>query len=59
VIQFLEYLGPGAHIVAVCQPCVQVLRRRRDQWPRISNPAQPASMTLMAGPIDNPHQPDQ
>jgi len=25
VIQFLEYLGPGAHIVAVCQPCVQVL----------------------------------
>jgi polyhydroxyalkanoate depolymerase len=25
VIRFLEHLGPGAHVVAVCQPCVQVL----------------------------------
>ena len=25
VIKFLEHLGPGSHIVAVCQPCVQVL----------------------------------
>ena len=25
LIHFLEALGPGAHVVAVCQPCVQVL----------------------------------
>src|SRR5256885_14299521 len=25
VISFLEHIGPNAHVVAVCQPCVQVL----------------------------------
>ena len=25
LIRFLEVLGPGAHMVAVCQPCVQAL----------------------------------
>ena len=31
LIQFLEVIGPGAHIVAVCQPCVaDAGRRRRD-----------------------------
>ena len=25
LIKFLEKMGPGAHVVAVCQPCVQVL----------------------------------
>ncbi len=25
VIRFLEAIGPGAHILAVCQPCVQAL----------------------------------
>ena len=25
LIQFLETIGPGAHVVAVCQPCVAVL----------------------------------
>ena len=24
-IQFLEAIGPGAHVIAVCQPCVAVL----------------------------------
>jgi poly(3-hydroxybutyrate) depolymerase len=27
VIAFLTQVGPGAHVVAVCQPCVQVLER--------------------------------
>ena len=31
LIKFLEIIGPGAHIVAVCQPCVAALGgRRRD-----------------------------
>ncbi len=25
VIRFLEEIGPGGHVLAVCQPCVQVL----------------------------------
>ena len=51
VIRFLEHLGPGAHVVAVCQPCVQVLVAAA-VMAEDNNPAQPASMTLMAGPID-------
>ncbi len=51
VIQFLEHLGPGAHVVAVCQPCVQTLAAAAIMG-EDDNPAAPASMTLMAGPID-------
>ena len=51
VIQFLEHLGPGAHVVAVCQPCVQVLAAAAIMA-EDDNPAQAASITLMAGPID-------
>ncbi|WP_294537794.1 polyhydroxyalkanoate depolymerase [uncultured Rhodoblastus sp.] len=51
VIRFLEHIGPGAHVVAVCQPCVQVMVAA-SIMAEDSNPAQPASMTLMAGPID-------
>jgi polyhydroxyalkanoate depolymerase len=51
VIQFLEHMGPGSHVVAVCQPCVQVLAAAAIMG-EDDNPAAPASMTLMAGPID-------
>jgi poly(3-hydroxybutyrate) depolymerase len=51
LIQWLEKMGPGAHIVAVCQPCVQVLAAAA-VMAEAKNPAQPRSMTLMAGPID-------
>ncbi len=51
VIRFLETLGPGAHVVAVCQPCVQVLAAVA-LMAENGNKAQPRSMTLMAGPID-------
>ncbi|MEN3976087.1 polyhydroxyalkanoate depolymerase [Emcibacter sp. SYSU 3D8] len=51
VIQFLEQMGPGAHVIAVCQPCVQVLVAAA-VMAQTQNPAQPLSMTLMAGPID-------
>jgi poly(3-hydroxybutyrate) depolymerase len=51
LIRFIEALGPNSHVLAVCQPCVQVLAAvalmAEDQ-----NPAQPRSMTLMAGPVD-------
>ena len=51
LIRFLEHLGPGAHIVAVCQPCVQALAAAAVMAEQ-RNPARPRSMTLMAGPID-------
>jgi poly(3-hydroxybutyrate) depolymerase len=51
VIDFLEAIGPGAHVVAVCQPCVAVLVAAA-VMAQSQNPAQPRSMTLMAGPID-------
>ena len=51
VIRFLEAMGPGAHVVAVCQPCVQVLAAVAIMA-KAKNPAQPRSMTLMAGPVD-------
>jgi polyhydroxyalkanoate depolymerase len=51
VIRFLEKIGPGAHVVAVCQPCVQVLVAAA-VMAAADNPACPRTMTLMAGPID-------
>ena len=51
LIRFLEKIGPGAHMVAVCQPCVAALVAA-SVMARDDNPAQPRSMTLMAGPID-------
>jgi polyhydroxyalkanoate depolymerase len=51
LIRFVETIGPGAHIVAVCQPCVAALVAA-SVMAQSDNPAQPRSMTLMAGPID-------
>ena len=58
LIRFLETIGPGAHVVAVCQPCVAALAAAA-VMAQNHNPAQPRSMTLMAGPIDCAGQPDQ
>lgn len=51
LVTFLEAMGPGAHMVAVCQPCVQALAAAA-LMAEDDNPCQPRSMTLMAGPID-------
>jgi polyhydroxyalkanoate depolymerase len=51
MIRFLEAIGPRAHIVAVCQPCVAALVATA-VMAQTGNAAQPRSMTLMAGPID-------
>jgi poly(3-hydroxybutyrate) depolymerase len=51
IIQFFQAMGPGAHLLSVCQPCVPALAAvavmAEDQ-----DPATPKSMTLMGGPID-------
>jgi len=51
VIRFLEAIGPGAHVMAVCQPCVQTLAAVAIMA-EDGNPATPLSMTLMGGPVD-------
>lgn len=51
VMDFLQVLGPRAHVVAVCQPCVPVLAAVA-LMAEDRHIAQPASMTLMAGPVD-------
>ena len=51
IVRFLEAIGPGAHMMAVCQPCVAALVAAA-VMAQSGNPAQPRSMTLMAGPID-------
>jgi poly(3-hydroxybutyrate) depolymerase len=51
VIRFLEAIGPENHVVSVCQPAVPVLAAVAIMA-QAGNPAQPRSMTLMAGPID-------
>ena len=51
VIEFLGVLGPRSHVVAVCQPCVPVLAAVA-LMAEDRHIAQPASMTLMAGPVD-------
>jgi polyhydroxyalkanoate depolymerase len=51
LIRFLQKMGPGSHIVAVCQPCVQALAAAAVMGAS-RDTATPRSMTLMAGPVD-------
>lgn len=51
LIQFMEALGPGSHMVAVCQPCPQALVATAIMT-ETGNSALPRSLTLMAGPVD-------
>lgn len=56
VIRFMEEIGPGGHILAVCQPCVQTLAAVAIMS-EDKNPATPRTMTLMAGPVDTRESP--
>jgi polyhydroxyalkanoate depolymerase len=51
VIAFLEAIGPGAHLMGVCQPCAHALAAVAIMA-EDDNPATPLTMTLMAGPVD-------
>jgi polyhydroxyalkanoate depolymerase len=51
IITFLETIGPGGHMIAVCQPCVHALAAVA-VMSEDKNKATPLSMTLMAGPVD-------
>jgi polyhydroxyalkanoate depolymerase len=51
VIAFLEFMGPGSHLMSVCQPCPASLAAV-SIMAASDNPAQPRSLILMAGPVD-------
>ncbi|PZW43651.1 poly(3-hydroxybutyrate) depolymerase [Humitalea rosea] len=58
IIRFLEEMGPGSHVLAVCQPAVAVLAACALMGEE-DNPATPLSAVLMAGPIDTRISPTQ
>jgi poly(3-hydroxybutyrate) depolymerase len=51
LMHFLDTIGPGAHLMAICQPCVAALAATA-LMSEDAHPATPLSLTLMAGPID-------
>jgi poly(3-hydroxybutyrate) depolymerase len=51
LLDFVNFIGEDCHIVAVCQPTVSALVATAVMAEDNSN-IQPASLTLMAGPID-------
>ena len=56
VIDFLHFLGPNVHVIAVCQPSVPVLAATcvMSGW---GDHCAPASITLIGGPIDTRKSP--
>jgi polyhydroxyalkanoate depolymerase len=51
IVSFLDHIGPGAHVVGVCQPC-NALVATMALMSETKDAALPRSMTLMAGPVD-------
>jgi poly(3-hydroxybutyrate) depolymerase len=51
LIGMLHFLGPGMHVVGVCQPSVPVIVATA-LMEKHGDPDAPASMVLMGGPID-------
>lgn len=58
VREFLQWLGPNAHVMAVCQPTVPVLGAVA-LMAEDNDPALPRSMIMMGGPIDPRCSPTQ
>ncbi len=56
LVEFMEVIGPGAHMLAVCQPSVPcyaaVALMSADK-----HPCRPKTLTLMGGPIDTREAP--
>lgn len=56
LIDWLEFLGPGTHLLGVCQPCPAALAATAILAARGSESV-PRSLTLMAGPVDTRYNP--
>lgn len=51
LVEFLETIGAGAHVLAVCQPSVPVYAAAA-VMSADKHPCRPRSVTLMGGPVD-------
>ena len=51
LIEFLRFIGPGTHLLAVCQPSVPAFAATAVMGAE-QDPCRPATLTLMGGPID-------
>ena len=51
LIEWLEFIGPGAHMLAVCQPSVPAFAAAAFMSAN-KHPCRPKSLTMMGGPID-------
>ena len=56
LIEFLEHIGPGAHMLAVCQPSVPCYAAAA-VMSADKHPARPKTLTMMGGPIDTREAP--
>jgi len=51
LVDFMDIIGPDAHMFAICQPCVPAMAAV-SLMSEDHHPATPRTLTLMAGPID-------
>jgi poly(3-hydroxybutyrate) depolymerase len=58
LIEFLEHIGPGAHMLAVCQPSVPALAAAC-VMSADKHPDRPKTLTLMGGPVDTREAPTE
>ncbi len=56
LVDFLGFIGEGAHMIAVCQPSVPALAATAVMG-AARHPARPATLTMMGGPIDTRRSP--
>jgi len=56
LIGYLEHIGPGAHVLAVCQPSVPALATAAIMG-EARHPCRPATLTMMGGPVDTREAP--
>lgn len=56
LIEFLEAIGPGAHMLAVCQPSVPAYAAVALMNAQ-NHPATPKTLTMMGGPVDTREAP--
>ncbi|MGZ8283447.1 MAG: polyhydroxyalkanoate depolymerase, partial [Allosphingosinicella sp.] len=58
LVEFLEAIGPGAHMLAVCQPSVPAYAAVALMSAN-KHPCRPKTLTLMGGPIDTRQAPTE
>lgn len=56
LVEFLERLGPGAHMLAVCQPSVPAYAAAA-LMAADKHPCRPRTLTMMGGPVDTREAP--